>query len=278
MPLADVSGIKLFYERFEAESPKSDRPPLVLVMGMGGRCEGWLPFQVPAFRVGRPVVIYDHRGVGESDDPGTPFSTADLGRDLIGLLDALDIGVADVAGYSLGAMAIQEAALAAPERFRRLVMVGCWARPDARRRMLLGEWAALARAGTPAPSMMRQRLVWTFSEEALEQSDLIEPVIEHLDDGRTPLTGERFARQCDACVGHDALDRLGALAHSALVVCGRRDLLTPPKFSREIAEAMPNARDVSLSYSGHAVMAERSDRFNEIVLHFLDDHEEPPHP
>ena len=39
----------------------------------------------------------------------------------------------DAAGYFMGAMAIQEAALAAPDRFRRLVMVGAWARPDARR-------------------------------------------------------------------------------------------------------------------------------------------------
>lgn len=274
MPLADVAGHKLYYERFEPEQPDPALPPLVLVMGMGGRCAGWLPFQVPAFRARRPVLIYDHRGVGQSDDPDVPYTTADLGRDLIGLLDALEIGTVDVLGYFLGGMTLQEAALASPERFRRLVMVGCWARPDARRRMLLSEWAALARAGTPARSMIRQRVIWTFSEEALEQSDLMEPVMAHLDDGQTPLTGEKFARQCEASVQHDSLARLPALAHPTLVLCGRRDLLTPSKFSRQIAEAMPNARDVALSYSGHAVMAERSDRFNQVVLHFLDEQEE----
>ena len=34
---------------------------------------------------------------------------------------------------------------------------------------------------------------------------------------------------------------------------------------------MPNARDLALAYSGHAVMAERPDRFNQVVLNFLDE-------
>ena len=274
MPLADVSGRKLYYEFHEARNPQPGSLPLVLVTGIGGRCAGWELYQVPALRADRGVLVYDHRGVGDSEDPGTPYSTQDLAQDLIGLLDALDIEAADAAGYFMGAMTLQEAALASPDRFRRLVLIGSWGKSDARRGMLLREWASLARRDTPAESMIRQRLIWTFSGQALEESDLIEAAIANLDDGRTPLTGEAFARQCDACAQHDALDRLGALEHPTLVICGRQDLLTPPKFGTAIAEAMPNARDVALAYGGHAVMVERADRFNEIVLHFLDEGDE----
>ncbi|MAG30608.1 MAG: hypothetical protein CL908_06920 [Deltaproteobacteria bacterium] len=273
MPLADVSGHRLYYELHEAREPIPSLPPLLLVMGMGGRCAGWLPFQVPSFSQHRPVLIYDHRGVGQSEDPGEPFTTADLGRDLLGLLDALEFRRIDAAGYFLGGMAIQEAALASPEHFRRLVLIGSWAHADVKRQMLMSEWASLARANTPAPAMIRHRLIWSLSDEAIAQTDLIDPAIEHLDDGQTPLTGEAFARQCDAAALHDTRGRLSRLEHPALALCGRRDLLTPSKFSREIAEAMPGARDVALSYSGHAVMAERPERFNEVVLHFLDETE-----
>ena len=271
MPLAKLSHHALYYEIHPAREPKSELPPIVLVMGMGGRCAGWLPFQVPRFSEGRTVLIYDHRGVGQSEDPGQPYTTGDLGRDLIELLDALELERVDAAGYFMGAMTIQEAALAAPDRFRNLVLVGTWARPDAKRRMLLAEWAELARAKTPARAMIRHRLLWTLSDESLDESELLESAIAHLDDGQTPLTGETFARQCDACMNHDALDRLPRLLHPTLALCGRRDLLTPSKFSRQIAESMPNARDVSLAYSGHAVMAERPERFNQVVLNFLDE-------
>lgn len=271
MPLAKLSHHALYYEIHPAREPKSELPPIVLVMGMGGRCAGWLPFQVPRFSEGRTVLIYDHRGVGQSEDPGQPYTTGDLGRDLIELLDALELERVDAAGYFMGAMTIQEAALAEPDRFRNLVLVGTWARPDAKRRMLLAAWAELARAKTPARAMIRHRLLWTLSDESLDESELLEPAIAHLDDGQTPLTGEAFARQCDACMNHDALDRLPRLLHPTLALCGRRDQLTPSKFSRQIADAMPNARDVSLAYSGHAVMAERPERFNQVVLNFLDE-------
>lgn len=271
MPLARLSKHALYYELHPAKEPDGTLPPLVLVMGMGGRCAGWLPFQVPRFCERRSVLIYDHRGVGESEDPGRPFTTADLARDLVELLDALSLERVDAAGYFLGGMTIQEAALAAPDRFRRLVLIGTWARPDAKRRMLLDAWAALARAGTPAAEMIRHRLVWTLSDAALEESELVATAVAHLDDGKTPITGESFARQCDAGSRHDTLDRLAGIPHPTLALCGRKDLLTPSKFSRALAEAMPNARDVALSYSGHAVMAERPERFNQVVLHFLDE-------
>ncbi|MBY0395566.1 MAG: alpha/beta hydrolase [Thermoleophilia bacterium] len=271
MPLAKLAHHALYYELHPAHDPRPELPPIVLAMGIGGRCAGWLPFQVPTFSEHRPVLIYDHRGVGESEDPGGPFTTADLASDLIALLDVLDLPRVDAAGYFLGGMVMQEAALAAPERFRHLVLVGTWARPDAKRRMLLESWAALGRAGTAASAMVRHRLIWTLSDESLEERELVETAVAHLDDGRTPVTGEAFARQCDACLGHDALDRLARLAHPTLAICGRRDLLTPTKFSREIAEAMPNARDLALAYSGHAVMAERPERFNQVVLNFLDE-------
>lgn len=271
MPLAKLAHHALYYELHRARDPRPGLPPVVLAMGIGGRCAGWLPFQVPVFSEHRDVLIYDHRGVGESEDPGGRFTTADLGADLIALLDALGLERVDAVGYFLGGMAIQEAALAAPTRFRNLVLVGTWARPDAKRRMLLESWAALGRAGTPTSAMVRHRLIWTLSDESLEESELVATAVAHLDDGRTPVTGEAFARQCDACVGHDALARLGRLAHPTLAICGRRDLLTPTKFSREIAEAMPNARDLALAYSSHAVMAERPERFNQVVLNFLDE-------
>lgn len=271
MPLAKLAARSLYYEIHPAQAPEASLPPLVLVMGMGGRCAGWLPFQVPAFSRHRTVLIYDHRGVGRSDADEQPFTTAELGRDLIELLDVVGLDRVDAAGYFLGGMAIQEAALAAPARFRQLVLIGSWARPDAKRRMLLETWAALARAQTPPAEMIRQRLLWTLSDEAIDERELVSTAVTHLDDGMTPVTGEGFARQCDACGRHDALARLGDLDHPTLALCGRRDQLTPAKFSRELAEAMPNARDLALAYCGHAVMAERPERFNQVLLHFLDE-------
>ncbi len=274
MSFATVSGRRVYYELHVPDpAPASDHLPLVLLNGVGGSCRGWLPLQVPDFSKSRPTLVFDHRGVGQSDDPKVEFSTADLADDTAGLLDALGIEQADVLGGFMGGMAAQELALNHPSVVRRLVLVGSYARPDAKRRMLLEDWAALARAGVPMESMIRKRLVWTLSDETLEQTDLIEIMLDFFLKEDTPVGSELFERQCEACLRHDAMDRLSQILQPTLILCGRQDQLTPPKFHRELADGIPGSRLVIIDFGAHLVMAESAVRFNQVVLQFLDEHE-----
>jgi 3-oxoadipate enol-lactonase len=274
MPFATVSGRQVYYELHEPDpTPARRHPPLVLMNGVGGSCRGWLPLQVPEFSKTRPTLVFDHRGVGQSEDPGAEFSTADLAGDTEGLLDALGIEQADVLGSFMGGMAAQELALNHPSRIRRLVLVGSYARPDAKRRMLLEDWAALARAGVSMESMIRKRLVWTLSDETLEQTDLIETMLDFFTKEDTPVGSELFERQCEACLRHDTSERLEEIRQPTLILCGRQDQLTPPKLHRELAERIPASRLVILDFGAHLVMAESAVRFNQIVLQFLDEHD-----
>jgi 3-oxoadipate enol-lactonase len=265
MRLAEIAGRQVYYEiHGEAQGT-----PLVLVMGMAGSCRGWLALQVPEFAPQHRTVIFENRGVGDSQDPGGPFSTADLADDLAGLLDALGIERAHVLGVSLGGMAAQEFALRHPGRLERLVLTGTYARPDAKRRLLLEKWREMARSGTSPEVFVLERLLWTLQDETLEQKDLIEAMSESFPGSGLPISPDLFVRQCDACLRHDSVDRLRQIPHRTLVICGRQDQLTPPKLHRELADEIPNARLVTLSYGAHLIMAESAQRFNETVLQFL---------
>ncbi len=264
MPLATVAGRKVYYE----SHGEKRGTPLLLVMGMAGSCKGWLALQVPDFALHHRTLIFENRGVGESEDPGGPFTTADLADDIAGLLDALRIPRAHVMGAFLGAMAAQELALRHPERVEKLILVGTYARPRAKQRLLLEKWREMARENTDPRIFVRERLLWTLQDETLEQTDLIEAMASSFPGG-LPITRDVLMRQCDACLGHDTLDRLRGISQPTLVVCGRNDQLTPPKLHRELADELPNARLVTLSYGAHLVMAESAQRLNETVLHFL---------
>jgi pimeloyl-ACP methyl ester carboxylesterase len=267
VPQVVVRSRKVYYE-LHGEQPGI---PLILIMGTGGSCRGWLPIQVPDFSREHRTLIFDHPGVGGSDEWGSPFTTADLADGTIGLMDALEIERANVLGAFMGGMIAQEMALRNPDRIHRLILSGTYARPDAKRRMLIQHWRELSLGGASVEVMVRERMLWTLQDETLEQTDLIDQMIDFFVQDGAPLTEEVFARQCDACLAHDTADRLRDIPHVTLVVCGRRDLLTPPHFHRELADEIPNAHLVTLPYGGHFVMAEAAEQFNHIVLQFLAD-------
>ena len=267
MPLASVSGRKVHYETHGDDVPGT---PLVLSMGLAGSCRGWHALQVPELSPHRRLILYDHRGVGESEDPGSAFTTADLADDLAALLGALEIPRVHLLGAFMGGMAAQEFALRHPERLGRLALVGCYARPDAKRRLLLEKWREMARSGTTTEIFLRERLLWTLQDETLEQTDLIEAMARSFEgDGGLPVSADLLARQCDACLGHDTLDRLHEIAAPTLVLCGRADQLTPPKFHRQLADEIPGGRLVTFQYGAHLVIAESAQRFNQSLLSFL---------
>lgn len=277
MPIAEIKQRKIEYEVHGADAASADdigakvaARPLVLVNGMGGSSRGWLPLQVPETSKSRRTVLINHRGVMGSEDPGGGFTTADLADDIALLLDALEIETADVLGSFMGGMAAQELALRHPSRVDHLALLGTYARPDAKRRLILEDWADLARAGISQEILLRTRLAWTLEDRTLEQTELIDGMLKFFEDEGSPVSHDLFVRQCEACLSHDTLDRLGQIQHPTLVICGRRDRLTPPTLHRELADHIPNARLVVLQYGAHLVMMESAERFNQVLLQFLD--------
>jgi pimeloyl-ACP methyl ester carboxylesterase len=79
-----------------------------------------------------------------------------------------------------------------------------------------------------------------------------------------------FARQADAAINFDALDRIPAIAAPVHVVAGAEDIFTPPRFSREIAAAIPGAALTILPEVGHGMFWETPEQFNTALLAFLD--------
>jgi pimeloyl-ACP methyl ester carboxylesterase len=75
------------------------------------------------------VVRYDHRGHGASPVPPGPYAIAELGEDLLRLLDRVGAERASICGLSLGAMTALWVAAHAPDRVDRVVACSLICRP-----------------------------------------------------------------------------------------------------------------------------------------------------
>jgi pimeloyl-ACP methyl ester carboxylesterase len=270
MPTFRTRGFGIHYE-VHGDGP---RLPLLLVMGMGGTCQGWLSVTVPdVIKTGRPCVIFDNRGAGQSEDPGGPFTTSEMSADAHALLDHLGIARAHVLGGFLGGMIAQELALAHPQRVASLILAGTYARADAKRRLVLDLWKTMVELKVPAELRIKQRLIWTLGDATMEQEDLIEAMWRFYLRDDAPMEDRVFVRQAEACIAHDALERIDKIAAATLVVCGEGDILTPPVLARELVSRIKDSRLVLLPNAGHLVAAELAPRFNRLVNRFLAEQE-----
>jgi pimeloyl-ACP methyl ester carboxylesterase len=130
VPRAHANGIEIEYETFGSPSD----PALLLIMGLGMQMTGWQPeFCQRLADRGFRVIRFDNRDAGLSthldsapvpnlgavltgDSSAVTYLLADLADDAVGLLDALGIGTAHVAGASMGGMIVQELLMRHPDR------------------------------------------------------------------------------------------------------------------------------------------------------------------
>jgi non-heme chloroperoxidase len=94
-------------------------PALILVHGGVGNGH-WFDDLAPALTDRFRVVAFSRRANGRSE-PKPPYDNATLTEDLLGLMDALGIARAHLAGYSMGGNIITRMAGVHPERVDRLV-------------------------------------------------------------------------------------------------------------------------------------------------------------
>jgi pimeloyl-ACP methyl ester carboxylesterase len=242
--------------------------PLVLVMGFGGDHLAW-GLQIPALAAKYRVIAFDNRGVGQSDAPDVPYSTAMMADDTVGLMDALGLDRAHVCGVSMGGMIAQEIALQHPARVRTLQLHATLARPDAYMRALVEAWRK-TRIALGREDALRVIALWLFAPRTYdERPEFVELVLQNAIANPYPQSLTGFLRQGDAVLGHDTLDRLEQLRCPTLVSVADQDILVPPRFSHAIAQRVAGAELKTIADAGHAYMWEAAEAFNAMCLEFL---------
>lgn len=224
------------------------------------------------------MIAPDWPGYGGSEGLGRDHTLGDLGAWLVALLDELGAVRVDAVGVSMGGGAALWLALEHPDRVRRLVAADAYGLQDRApfhplsyllTRLPLGAWSGGLMRGSRWAT--RRALASIFADPERIDEALVEEVLDALREGDGLSTFGRFQR---GEVGPRRLrtvlmQGLGRVRASTLIVHGEGDALVPLADARAAAERIPDARLVTLD-AGHWPMRERPERFNEIVVDFLE--------
>jgi 3-oxoadipate enol-lactonase / 4-carboxymuconolactone decarboxylase len=258
MPFANVNNTRIFY-RLEGSG---SLPVLILSHSIGTDHALWEPQVqdlIPYFQVLR----YDTRGHGASDVPNGDYSVEQLGRDALGLVDALNISKFAFCGLSMGGAIGQWLAVHSPERMTALLLANTSPRfgtPE--------HWnsriEAVRKGGMAAISdVVMQRF---FAAESLTGSNPLVGGTRSVFLGTDP---EGYMRCCVALRDFDFTAKLRQIKAPVLVIVGDQDVSTPLAGNGDVlVRNIPGATLVRLP-TAHLSNLEAPRSFNAALYAFL---------
>ena len=263
MPTIEANGIKIYYELHGPAGAEV----LVLSNGVLMSTASWA-YQIPVLSRDYRLLLYDCRGMWQSDHPPGPYSMDQHAGDLAALLDKLDIGEAHIGGTSYGAEISMVFALKYPERTKSLIVTSAVSQVDPILEGLIGGWIAAARAKDPQ-LFFQTVYPLTFSEPWIVANQAL------LEQARERYKAIDFAAMLDLLLSFSKLDitnELGKITTPTLVLVGELDMLKPRCYSEIIAQEIPGAELALIANAGHAALWEQSGVFNTLILGFLAKH------
>jgi len=260
MPTIVSNGIRIHYE----EQGSGD--PLILIMGLGAPGSRWkdhAAFYEKQFR----CILVDNRGAGESDRPLGPYTTKTMADDTAGLMLALGLENASIAGISMGSAIAQELALSYPKKVRRLVLVSSWSRCDKYTQTVFEHFKKMRELASPADFTQLLQL-WIASAPYYEEH-FDEMVVDQTKAQEDYMPVDAFQAQSDACAMHNTFNRLDMITVPTLLTVGDADIFTPLRLTVEMHERMPGSQMVVFKGLGHIHHWEDLERFNDVTTQFL---------
>jgi 3-oxoadipate enol-lactonase len=259
----EANGVELYYE---LHGPQ-DAEVLVLSNGVLMSTASWA-FQTPVLSKHYRLLLYDCRGMWQSEHPPGPYGMELHADDLAALLDALDVEQAHISGTSYGAEVSMVYALNYPDRTRSLIVTSAVSQIDPLLRGLADTWVHAAKTRDPG-ALFRAVYPLTFSERWIRANrETLELARERYEE----LDFEAFVHLMESFLALDITDRLHEIRAPTMVSVGEDDILKPRKYAEIIAGEIRNAELAVIPHAGHAAMWEQAGVFNSLILGFLAKH------
>ncbi|OCO99891.1 MULTISPECIES: 3-oxoadipate enol-lactonase [unclassified Ensifer] len=259
MAYLDLPSHRLHYRIDSAQGASA--PWLLFCNSLGTDLSMWdaqIGELSPHFRVLR----YDRRGHGRSTAPPPPYTLADLGHDVIALLDALKIERTHFCGLSIGGLTGQWLGIHAGKRLDKIVLSATAARigtPEG--------WATRiedVRANGLAALTAATAERWFSPQFAVSHREAIDRIFGSF----VTTSTEGYIGGCAALADADLREAIAKIANPVLTISGDADPVCPPSDLEKIAASVQRGRHLTLP-GRHIVNIESAKAFNAALLEFL---------
>jgi 3-oxoadipate enol-lactonase len=263
MPTIKANGVDLFYK-------ESGRGPETIVFSHGLLMDhSMFEAQRAAFDSHYRVIAYDHRGQGQSEDPGRGYDMDILSEDAAALIRLLHADPCHFAGLSMGGFIGMRMAARRPELLRSLTLMNTGAESEPwLSRIRYNLLARLTRIVSPAPfvSMAVKELFGASTRKDPAKQSMLQEWTAKLRSRPRKVASSLLA----VMNRRDVSAELSLIRCPTLVITGEEDTARPPADSEKLAEAISGARLVRIPRSGHSSSLEQPEAVIAAMRDFIE--------
>ncbi|MBO9129001.1 alpha/beta hydrolase [Bacillus sp. 165] len=265
----EVNGTRFAYRKFGAETGT----PVVFLVHFRGTMENWDPNMVAPIAKERPVILFDNKGVGETNGQ-TPETISEMAQDAATFIKALDLNKVDILGFSIGGMIAQELALQEGDLIRRIIIAGSTPKGGVNPEPVIVE--RMKQHGGNVGNAIDDFMFFFYKSTRTSKSAGMDSLQRIISQKKFESSEQVKVAQLNAIAkwaqpkSDQGYDWLKNIPHPALVTNGIEDVMAPTKNSFILSEKLPNAQLIIYPDSGHGHLFQFPELFAENVNSFLD--------
>lgn len=261
MPYIQLNNINFYYE------VEGEGFPLVLIAGLSRDNSNWNLVRGDLAKKFK-IIMLDNRSVGRSEAPAASYSIAEMGEDIVRLLDHLHISKAHFLGHSMGGAVAQTIAHQHPNYVEQLIISHSLIKATSRTLFWMHHCAALYDANKSPEETIPVTAPWIFSNHFFKDPKNIEQLIAIRKSYSYPQSARGYRQQMEAIEIFDSTLWVDQLSVPTCIIAGKEDILAPAEQSYEMHQRIKNSRFI-LQEGAHAPMFEAPEAYTEDVLKFL---------
>jgi len=269
MAFFEREGIKLFYE---VRGNTNSHEAILFLNGVMASTSSWTGI-TPVFEAHEfSIILHDFRGQLRSDKPSGPYTFDMHVEDVLALMDYLDIEQAHFIGTSYGGEVGMRFAATYPNRVKTLSVIGSVSELDEKLIHFIKSWKHVAKSydgeaffWTMMPSIYHTTYIKSNLEEMEKRAATMNLIPKEYFDGQITLY-DTFIQDVTMT------NSLHKITCPSLIISGEDDILKPVKFSKIIANNIPNSEYVIIPDSAHVTIFEKPKTLQTILLGFIMKH------
>lgn len=257
-----INDIEMYYEIH------GEGKPLVLIEGLGYSSWMWYK-QVEELSKKFKVIIFDNRGVGETDKPDMEYSIELFADDLADLLSKLEIKKAHVLGVSMGGFIAQEFALKYPCMIDKLIL--CSTSFGGPNSIPIPEDTLniMLKGGGKYESIQEIKdAIGTALDKDKMKAEVLTKIME--EKMNNPQPKYAYQRQLMAGASFNCEERVDKIKSETLILAGKGDRVVPHENARLLKQKIPCSKVEIIDDAGHVFFMEQPQIANKLIIEFLE--------